>query len=177
MIKKRKNRKLKSCPLADIQLELIERSAVRATAPVKNSPSEKKLWCFCIACTAQCSLVRAKYKGPILKAISESAMWEMNRVHFYKLPASLWLPPTNEFTDVYQSIIFRKNKQGQISLEILTALRNWHNQIPGCTKPFPWCNFDQCPSSCKLLMISVAPLVQEIGINMCTYIEWCTCLH
>lgn len=89
MTKKRKNRKLKSCPLADIQLELIERSAVRATAPVKNSPLEKKLCCFCIACTAQCSLVRAKYKGPILKAISESAMWEMNRVHLNKLPASL----------------------------------------------------------------------------------------
>lgn len=44
--KKRKKRQLKSRPLADIQLALIERSTVKATALVKNSPMEKNLWCY-----------------------------------------------------------------------------------------------------------------------------------
>jgi len=51
-------------------------------------------------------------------------VWEMNRVLLYKLSASLRLPPTNEFTDVYQGTTFRKSKWGQITSETLTALRN-----------------------------------------------------
>lgn len=116
---------MKSCPLADIPLELIERSAVRATALVKYSPLEKNLWCYLDReyPTMLCSESRASETN--IKQISEREASEMNRMRLYKLPASLWPPSTKEVTDVYQGIIFRKNKQGQIYLETLTALRNW----------------------------------------------------